>query len=166
MGAQGKPQNRTRSCLIGCLGIMLIAGCTLACLAAGGYWLYTSGTLTRRDVQNALGFGYGEIMVTNITEDTLRIEMTRLDTEDGEPAHFNTVRAEPLDRAGMGGLSPGRYLLELAGSTLDASCTLQIESGDAYQLVVVPEGTAITRKGYEPTSADELDLATTSLCRR
>ncbi len=148
-----------------CLILALVGFCGLAALGAGGYYLYTTGAVSRRTVLNTIGLGAGEISITNVTEVVLSAELTRLDTDSGSPESFNNVRLEALDIAGFGGIPPGRYLLEISGGR-EAVCNMQIESGDQFNLLVVPEGIAIAKAGYEPESADELDLATSSLCRQ
>jgi hypothetical protein len=159
------PPEKRRSFWRTCLIVTLLGFCGLVVVAAGGYYLYTSGAISRRTVLNAVGLGAGEISITNVTETALTARLTRLDTESGSPEEFNSVRFEALDIAGFGGIPPGRYLLEFSGGR-EASCSMQIESGDQFNLLVVPEGIAIAKAGYEPDSADELDLATSSLCRQ
>ena len=86
----------------------------------------------------------------------MRIEVINSETND-----WGSYHSEDLDVfviGGAGGIQPGRMrlILEVAGGEEIGTCTMEVGSGDQYTFVVVPEGVAVAKDGYEPTDANEL----------
>lgn len=148
--------------------ILVILLCGLVLTGGGGYYFYTTGQLSPRTVLNSIGMGTGEINFVNIAESTLDGDLLQLTTESGEPENFLDVFLEPFEVGGIGAIPPGAYELKVSfseGIPTGGSCWLKIESGDVFQLVAVPEGIAISKEGENPTTPDEIDYHTTSLCK-
>jgi hypothetical protein len=170
--APAQPAKKKRGCTRNCVMLLVVGLLVLVCgllvLGGGGYYLYNSGSITQRQIRNAVGLGTGEINFVNLAGDTLNAELIRLDTESGSPETERGLSLEPLDIGGMGGVSPGSYQLVLdtpSGEPAGGICRLQIRGGDVYQLVAVRQGVAITLEGNDASSADDLDLLTSPLCR-
>ena len=162
-------KKKRRSWLRTCLLLFVLLACGLVTVAGVGYYLFSTGALSRRTVLNTVGLGAGEIALVNIADSPLDARLYQLDTESGDPELAHSGRLEPLDMGGFGGIEPGRY--ELVLSTLDgfppeSRCTMQIASGDQYQFVVVPEGIAVTLNQQGAQAAAELDVLTSPLCAR
>jgi pSer/pThr/pTyr-binding forkhead associated (FHA) protein len=167
-----QPTQKSSGCFRNCIWIivafLVISCCCIVLLGGSGFYLYQSGELTPRTVLNSIGFGVGEIRVINLANATLQVDLYQLETESGSPSHYGDLSLDSLDRGAVGYILPGSY--ELRISYVDqvlngGSCWMQIESGDVYQLVAVPEGIAISLDGYEPSDPAELDINSSSLCR-
>lgn len=165
---KGKKQSRSRNCILTCGIILVILVCGLIVIGGGGYYFYTTGQLAPRTVLNAIGMGTGEINFVNLADSTLDSDLVQLNTESGEPENFSDLSLEPFEIGGIGAIPPGIYELQVsfsAGIPTVGSCWLEIESGDVFQFVAVPEGIAISKEGENPTNPDEIDFQTTSICK-
>ena len=101
--------------------------------------------------------------------DRYALEAFRIHALDYLLKPFEDERFDSFETGGFGGISPGKYRLVFESSenhTLDLDCTLQVERGDRYQFVAVPEGIAVTLEGYGADEVDEIDAETSSLCGR
>lgn len=166
--AAGKSRGRGRTCLVTCGIILLISICGLLITGGGGYYLYTTGQISPRTVLNAIGMGTGEINFVNIADSTMDSDLIQLTTESGEPQSYSDLSLESFEVGGIGSIPPGSYELKVSfsgGAPSGGNCRLEIESGDVFQLVAVPEGIAITKEGENPAHPDEIDYQTTSLCK-
>lgn len=167
--ASAKPPKKKRGCLAwGGIFLAIILCCLLSLLALGGvgYYMYTTGQVTPMQLMNMVGVG--EVSVANLTDETLAIELIQLETESGEPSSFERLGLAEFDVDSIGAIPPGSYQLTLeseSGQPGNINCYLTIKRGDVYQIVGVPEGFAISLKGYEADSSTELDMRTTSLCQ-
>ncbi len=163
-----KKRSRAASCFITLAISAAVIICLVAVVGGGGYYLYSTGQISRRTIQNAIGMGYGEISVVNIADEPVDINLTRLDTEDGEPNSVNSDEIEPLGISGFGSIEPGHYEFELTTPSGQPGgiCRMRIGSGDSFQFVVVPEGIAITQEGVSSQNPDEIDMATSALCQQ
>lgn len=153
----------------GCLGCCLALGVLfiLACLGVGGIALaYKAGYINVFQIKNAFGVGYGEASVMDMLDTPIDAQITALDT-DPSTLLTTQLNLKKYEISSFRALEPGRYTIEFtdtAGVSL-GSCTLAAKSGDEYQFVAVPSGIAVTRKGYDPTTAQELNILTSSLCQ-
>jgi hypothetical protein len=157
-----------RNCLIVGVTLLIVSCCCIVLLGGGGYYLYQSGELTPRTILNTLGFGVGEIQVVNLTDATLQADLYQLETESGSPESFEELSLDTYDMSAIGYILPGSYELRFSfsgGDPLGGSCWMQVESGDVYQFVAVPEGIAVALEGYEPSDPAELDIVSSSLCQ-
>jgi hypothetical protein len=128
-----------------------------------------SGTISERDILNALGQGTGETNVINLTDGNLDVALTSIPGNSEDTASTSNLSLEPAEMDGFPDLSPGRYRMTFtfavpAGG--GGECTLKIDSGDRYEFVAVPEGVAITREKEPAASGPDLNVATSALCRR
>ena len=169
--AASKPKKK-RNSLVSCLMILGIFACASVCLVtavgAGGYYAISTGRLSQREILNAVGMGAGEINIVNIADDTLETELIHMDTESGSPETVNSENIAPFEISGYGGIQPGLYELHIttpSGAPAGGVCRMSIESGDAFQFVAVPSGIAISKEGVDAQSADDMDMATSGLCR-
>jgi hypothetical protein len=161
-------QSNQGSCLRNCLIFSLISLCLLITIGGAGYYMVSTGRLDRRTVQNAIGAGSGEINVANLTDESITLLLTRLDGTPEEQGIISEESYGSFEIGGYGGIIPGRYEVALfTGSGLpQGSCDLEFKSGTALQVVAVPEGIAISLDGVEAQSVDDLDILTSSWCRR
>jgi len=171
VGPPAKPKKK-RSPILTCLMILGVFACVTVCLVAavggGGYYAFSNGLLSQREVLNAVGLGRGEISIVNISDDTLETELIRLDTESGSPETVNSENLAPYDISGYGGIQPGEYELHIStpsGIPAGGICRLTVGSGDSFQFVAVPSGIAVTQEGVEAQNADEIDMLTSGLCK-
>jgi hypothetical protein len=149
--------------------LVLISCCCLVLAGGGGYYLYQSGEISRREVLNTLGMGTGDVSIVNISDDRVYAKILTADPDTGEWSSYLDLTLESFDTGALGSIPPGVYELQLqipSNIPPGGSCWMEIQSGDQYQIVVVPAGIVITMEGYEPTNPDELDFQTSSLCRR
>lgn len=165
-------QKKKRNPILTCLMVFGIIACVSVCLltavGAGGYYAVSTGRLSQREVLNAVGMGAGEINIVNIADDTLDTELIHLDTESGELATVNSKSIAPFEISGYGGIQPGLYELHIttpSGVPIGGVCKMSIASGDSFQFVAVPSGIAISKEGEDAQSADDMDMATSGLCR-
>ena len=167
------PQKKKRSRVLTCLmyaaiGLVILV-CGLVTIGGTGYYLLTTGEISQREILSAIGMGTGEISIVNLTDSTMDTTLIRIDTESGNPDTEASQSIEPLDIMGFGGIEPGRFQLEFnfrSGVPADATCSLQIVSGDVYRFVAVPEGIVLTREKHPAQSEADLNLLTSSLCRQ
>ncbi len=161
-----KPRRR-RACLGGCLALLILGLCGLTALVAGGYYLYSSGTIGQRELRELAGNRYGDIQIVNLADGAMNASLTRLDTESGEPEFVNGLHLETLEVGGFSSVAAGRYQLELSwpgGVPADGTCILWLEQGEEYSFVAVPEGISVIRRGMFAQNPDEIDLRTSPLC--
>ncbi len=168
-GVTPPSKKRGRGCLVTCL-LALALGVVLLCVVgAGGYYLYTTGAINQRQILNAIGQGAGEINILNASDDSLDANLSRLDTESGEPESVGSFTIEPTEIDGFTMIEPGRYQLEIvfaSGSPGGGTCTMKIVSGDYYQLVAVTGGVAIASQRQRAETGADLNMATSSLCQK
>ena len=173
-GAVSSPSEpkKKRNPILSCLMILGIFACVSVCLltvaGAGGYYMVSTGRWSQREILTAVGMGAGEISIVNIADDTLETELIHLDTESGSPETVNSENVAPFEISGYGGIQPGQYELHItspSGIPTGGICRMSIASGDSFQFVAVPSGIAITKEGTNTQSADDLDMATSGLCR-
>jgi hypothetical protein len=144
------------------------AVCLLVTTGLGGYYAFSQGLLSQREVLNAVGLGKGEITIINISDDSINTELFLLESESGGVESVNNERIAPFEISGFGGIQPGMYNLQIespSGLPIGGICSLTIASGDSFQFVVVPSGIAVSQEGVEAQSADDIDMSTSELCR-
>lgn len=157
-----------RNCLLIVAILLTILCCGLVLLGGWGYTQYQSGELIPQTITNWLGFGVGEIRVANLTDGALDVALYEIDEETGGPILYEDFSLESLDMGTIGTILPKSYELRFIFSeanSIGGSCWMEIESGDIFQFIAVPEGIAVTLEGYEHSDPDELDFLTTSLCK-
>ncbi len=156
------------TCLMVLAGFSCLTVCCVTMVGAGGYYAFSTGQISQREILNAVGMGTGEISIINIADDTLETELIHLDTESGSPETFNSEDIAPFEISGYGGIQPGLYELHIttpSGIPTGGICRMTIASGDAFQFVAVPSGIAVTQKGVDAHSTDDMDMSTSGLCR-
>ncbi len=143
--------------------LLLIVGTAVA-----GYFMLQNGTITQRGILNTLGMGTGEAAVLNLTDGDLSVSITSL-SSDSDSALLDTgMSLKPTDSDSFTALSPGRYRITFSATVGEASgdCSLQIGSGDLYQFVAVNEGVVVTNEKYPASTVADLNMATSSLCKK
>lgn len=150
----------------GCLWTILIILGVLVVLAGGGYWAIQSGRLSAMQLQSRIS-GEASILIYNLADGPLEARLVQLDSAEGE----NSLGGETLNQfesGGYGALEPNRYQLTFntSGAPPPQTCTMQLARGDAYVFVAVPEGITIVNERANQTTADDLDVAVSSLCRQ
>lgn len=94
--------------------------------------------------------------------------VTYLDPDTQDPFPLGTYALDSMDQM-TNSVPPGTYRLEFrqpSSSATGPSCTIEIADADAYVFAAVRDAVAISRLGTTPTSAGEVFIATSSLCRR
>ncbi|MDQ3930300.1 MAG: hypothetical protein M3328_14295, partial [Chloroflexota bacterium] len=74
----------------------------------------------------------------------------------------------PFDSDSFTSIKPGRYRMTFTATVGQATgtCFLQMGSGDIYQFTAVNEGIVITSEKQPASTIEELDMFTSSLCRK
>ena len=154
-----------------CLQRLLIAGIAggflLLGLVAAGYTAYATGAIGQRELLALIGQGRGEVNLINLSDDRLDARLERYEEESGSYESYDSASAAPLEITGRA-LEQGQYILTLStpgGVPVGGTCALTIQQGDVYQFVAVPAGIAVTKEGYTAQTADDMKLATSSLCQ-
>lgn len=155
------------SCLktlgIGCLVFL----CLVITLGIAGYFLITSGKITTMQIATAFGPGVGEVQIINLSDDTLDVRLTRLDTEDGSPDFTDSASIESMLVNGFGAVESGRYQVDFStpsGMPSDGICIFKIKRSDFYQFWAVPDGIIVTLNEKVPDDGMNLTISTSSLC--
>lgn len=149
-----------------CLLIVLALFLGLVALVAGGFFAWRAGYINQIKILNAIGQGYGEISVVNVSDTTVKVAITPL-TADTTELLESMLEIDPQEISSFRALKPGMYQLDLsdASGISRGTCTLEVVSGDVYQLVVIPQAVAITRESQNSTTPKELNILTSSLCQ-
>ena len=155
-----KRRRRGRGCLI---TLFVLVG-IIAVVGGGGYWAVSSGRMSLVQLQNRIE-GVGSISIYNLSDDLVRVRVSNLDDPD-EIGQSESI--ESFDISAFGSLPTGRNLVDFEASDQrgNASCSILLDRGDSYVFVVVPEGIAVTSDGVDQETADDLDIATSEVCRR
>jgi cell division protein YceG involved in septum cleavage len=134
-----------------------------------GWYLLQNGTITQRGILNTLGMGTGEADVLNLTDGDLSVDITSL-SESSDAALLKTnLTLKSTDSNSFTSIKPGRYRLTFSatvGGDASGTCSLQMGSGDVYQFVAVNEGVVVTSEKYTPTTVEDMNMATSSLCKK
>lgn len=160
-----QPQKKghfVRNCFIFIAVVLLLLVGTVTAL----FFAFQNGYISQRDILGFIGQLPGEISVVNLEESNTNLALTQLDPPPDESPLTDSLTLEPLDVASFTSIPPGRYELTVEGSSANYTCNLQISSNDIYHIFPTTSGTAITRDGYNPQSADEMDMGTSSLCKQ
>ncbi|HEX8230469.1 MAG TPA: zinc ribbon domain-containing protein [Chloroflexia bacterium] len=151
-----------------CFTWFLIIIVAFAVLIGAGWFMLQNGTITARGIRNTLGMGSGEAAVLNLTDGDLSVSIASLSTESESGLLDTDLALKPTDSDSFTSISPGRYRITFSATVGEASgdCSLQIGSGDVYQFVAVNEGVVVTNEKYPPSTAADLNMATSSLCKK
>jgi hypothetical protein len=133
-----------------------------------GWYMLQNGTLTQKGIFNTLGMGTGEADVINLSDGDLSVNIASLDDKSGSSLLKTDLALKPFDSDSFTSIKPGRYRLTFAATAGQASgtCTLQVGSGDVYQFAAVNEGVVITSDKHPASTGEELDMSTSSLCKK
>lgn len=134
-----------------------------------GYFLLQNGTITQRGILNTLGMGTGEAAVLNLTDGDLSVDIVSLGDSSGSSLLETNLSLKPTDSNSFTAIRPGRYRLTFTatvGGAASGTCSLQMGSGDVYQFVALNEGVVVTSEKYTPTTAADMNMATSSLCKK
>ena len=161
-----KSQSKSnKGCLIGgCIVVMLV--CVLS--VGGGFWAYQSGAFTLNNLLNLVGLGPGSIEVDNFRDDKIEVKITQLEPpKDSSPIQMS-FRLSAFDIGSKTIAQPGKYRVEF--STTDkntklGTCNLNVQSGDQYQFVMLPERIAVNRANKPSSAGSDFVVETSSLCR-
>lgn len=135
--------------------------------AVGLFFAYRSGYINTFQIENALGIGYGEVSVMDMRDGPLTAQIIPFDRDNSE-VFDDVLDLKKYEISSFRALNPGSYTIEFAdanGYSL-GDCTLAIKSGDLYQFFAVPSGIAVLRTGYDPTTPEELNILTSSICQQ
>ncbi|HET6314592.1 MAG TPA: hypothetical protein VFH60_12225, partial [Chloroflexia bacterium] len=128
-----------------------------------------NGTITQRGILNTLGMGTGEAAVLNLTDGDLSVDIVSLGDDSGSSLLETNLSLKPTDSNSFTAIRPGRYRLTFTasvGGAASGTCSLQMGSGDLYQFVALNEGVVVTSEKYTPTTAADMNMATSSLCKK
>jgi hypothetical protein len=128
-----------------------------------------NGTLTQRGILNTIGMGTGEVDVMNLTDGDLSVSITSLSDSSDSSLLKTNLALKSTDSNSFTSIKPGRYRLDFSatvGGRVNGDCFMQIGSGDVYQFVAVNEGIVISSEKHPPSTVDDLDMVTSSLCRQ
>lgn len=106
------------------------------------------------------------ITLVDLADEDLEVVVTYVDPGSETPFPLGVYTLESMDQI-TNDAPPGTYTLEFhqpAGSTSATSCTFEIADAEGYIFAALGDAVAITTTGAQPTDADELFVATSSLC--
>lgn len=155
-----KPPRKRLSCFVIGL-IVLVVTCLV--VGVGGYLLVRSNKINQSDLFALVGQGSGDVNITNLSDAEMRVTFTALDAEGSSP-FINDIRLKPNEISGFAGKA-GRYQMKFSGA-FSATCTLELKVKDYYQFVVVSQSIAVVRNNQTPQNGRELDVTTSSLCKK
>jgi hypothetical protein len=166
---ENPPQEKSRKTFwIIAAAILLLGCCCLAAVGGGGYYLYSNGQLTFNGGLSFTGKGPGEIQIINLADNPVYARLERINDDGEENSFVEKHDLAPYDMASFRNLYKDTYVLQISvpsGAPPDSTCTLKIKAGQVYRVVTVPEGTVIARDNNKVDVAEELDIATSSLCQ-
>lgn len=153
MDACGVPVFRK---LLKAIGILIVL---LAVAAGVMYYLVHSGRVSLIGL-SAMLEASGDIAIANLGDVEVSAVLDPADP-DSDTAPL-AVDVAAFETGGFGSVPSGAYALRFdPGGT----CALEMARGHAYTFVIVPEGIAVARAGYRPSGGDDVDMATSPLCR-
>jgi hypothetical protein len=165
IAAPPKSQSRsTTGCLIGgCVALVLV--CLLS--VGGGFLAYQSGAFTLNNLLNLAGLGPGSIEVDNFRDDKVDVKITQLEPPKDSSPIQSSFRLSAFDVRSSSVTQPGKYRVEF--STTDKNtklgvCNLNVQSGDQYQFVMLPERIAVNRVNKPSSVGKDFVVETSSLC--
>ena len=155
----------------GCLWALLwffIIVVVIILLVLGGLWSLKNGLISRRHLMNTLGQGKGEVTMLNLSDNVLNVDLKRVDLPKDKQEFDSTLEIKPDERKGLASLERGRYELTFASGSASkpaGTCTITINSGDAYEFIRATKGIIVIRTGAKQSSFEDLNITTSSLCR-
>jgi hypothetical protein len=160
------PQRKSNTgCLIGgCFVLVLV--CLLS--VGGGFLAYQSGAFTLNNLLNIVGLGPGSIEVDNFRDDKVEVKITQLEPPKDSSPIQSSFRLGAFDVHSYTVTQPGKYRIEFATTdknTKLGTCNLNVQSGDHYQFVMLPERIAINRANKPSSVGNDFVVETSSLCR-
>ncbi|HEX8217592.1 MAG TPA: zinc ribbon domain-containing protein [Chloroflexia bacterium] len=164
------PVKKGRSPCGCCFTVFLVLILLIIGTVVSGYFLLQNGTITQRGILNTLGMGTGEAAVLNLTDGDLSVDIVSLGDSSSDSTLLETnLSLKPTDSDSFTSIRPGRYRLTFTatvGGAASGTCSLQVGSGDVYQFVALNEGVVVTSEKYTPTTAADMNMATSSLCKK
>ena len=156
-----EPVPRRRRWRPGCFTILLVL---VLGLVGGGIYAYQTRLITPRLVLDAVGFGAAEVEFLNLRDDTIRADLAPASQADAVPA---TLRLAPYELRTYRAVRPTRLAITLLGEDGASlgTCTLDLRSGDRFQLVALPDAALVRPVGVTPASGRDLLLAESGSCR-
>lgn len=134
-----------------------------------GWFLLQNGTITQQGILNTLGMGTGEVAVMNLTDGDLSVSITSLSESSDSSLLKTDLALKPTDSNSFSSIKPGRYRIDFSatvGGRVSGDCFMQIGSGDFYQFVAVNEGMVVSSEKNPANTVEDLDMVTSSLCRK
>jgi hypothetical protein len=153
------------NCLLVVLLVLIVSCCCIVLVGGGGYYLYTSGKVTQNDILRLVGLANGSVEVLNLSDNTLNAALEELEPKPDQTPVQKNISLAPYEMDTLVS-KPGKYRLTIEFASNREECTLQITSGDQYNIVGMLEGVVISRKGFSAASSGDLDLKTSPLCIR
>jgi hypothetical protein len=147
------------SCLLILILLLLLGG-------GGGYLLYTNGVITQYQIMQAIGLGTGEMNVTNLSDESVTVTLMMLDAESQETGLNREATLKPMEIRDFTAIQPGLYKISVprpqgpGGGT----CTVKIDSGDFYRIVLVRTSTLIARDKQPARTSTDLNFPDSPLC--
>lgn len=152
-----------------CLAVTLLS-LLLVCGGGATLWfLIQNGAISGRQILSTIGMGPGEINVVNLTDGDLQVTLTSLETNSTNSIYDNSVTMTANEIRGFANLPAGRYKVAFtyaAGTPGAGECTIKLNGSDYYQYVAVPEGIAVSSKKEPAQSASDVNIESSSLCKR
>lgn len=162
---QKSPSKSNRGCLIGGC-VVLVFVCLLS--VGGGFWAYQSGAFTLNNLLNLVGLGPGSIEVDNFRDDKIEVKITQLEPPKDSSPIQSSFRLAAFDVHTYTVTQPGKYRVEFSATdknTKLGTCNLNVQSGDQYQFVMLPERIAVNRANKPSSAGSDFVVETSSLCR-
>lgn len=106
------------------------------------------------------------ITFLDLADEDLAVVVTYLDPDSDVPFPLGTFGLDSMDQV-TNEAPPGTYTLEFhqpADSASATSCTIQIADAEGYVFAALGDAIAITSSEIPPNTADDLFVATSTLC--
>jgi hypothetical protein len=157
-------KSRAGCCVGGCLAVLVGLCGGIAVL----YFMIQNGTITQRQILNAVGLGTGEASILNLTDGNLNVTLDPISTGTPDPYSSSSLTVPAAQSDAFVALSPGRYSLKFTSEAdgSNSECTIKVDSGDNYSFVAVPEGVGVFREKEAPQSSEDVNVNTSPLCKR
>src|SRR5204863_10127107 len=106
---------RRGGCSCGSCLMVLVLLLVLLVLSGGSLYLAISnGVITQHQIMNAIGLGTGEISVANLSDETVTVTVTQLDSQTRQEADFNTAHTlKTLEIQEFTQIQPGIYKISI-----------------------------------------------------
>lgn len=118
------------------------------------------------DLDEIAAYLTSSITLLDLAEADLAVVITYHDPGSETPFPLGSYRLDSMEQV-TNDAPPGRYTLEFhqpAAASTATTCTIEVGSDEGYVFAALGDAIALTSTGSTPSVADDLFVATSSLC--